>query len=176
LEGGPGGGVVVGRNRVGDVEEEHPDDGAERRLDRCGLFGIAEMLVNCESEKFLKDDGGTRDIEVAAEKAFLMRGADLMREILEGPVRRAVEESLPVLELDVVDMGDKLPDIDLLPFAGLFDHFLETGKRQNAPVEGVDDIILVVPHPRLERLKAACVGRGQPDERSEIDVHVESSG
>ncbi|WP_425905571.1 hypothetical protein [Nitrobacter sp. TKz-YC02] len=81
------------------------------KIQRRGLFGIIEMLVNDGSEKFLKDDGRTSDIEVAAEKTFLVRGSDLVCESL---VRHAVEESLPMLELDIVDMGDKLPDIDLL--------------------------------------------------------------
>jgi hypothetical protein len=75
---------------LGDVEEEHPDDGAERGLDRRGPFCVAEMLVKCESEKFFKNDSRTRDIEVTAEKTFLVRDSDLLGELLEGLVRRLV--------------------------------------------------------------------------------------
>lgn len=101
-----GGGIIVSRNRVGNVEEEHADDRAQCILDRLGLRGLAETLLERKSNEFFEDNGGTGDIEIAVEQALFVRGADLLDEILGSLVRRAAEETLPVLELNVIDVGD----------------------------------------------------------------------
>ncbi len=133
------------------------------------------MLIECEPEEFFKDDGGTCDIKIVAEKAFLVRDTDLLGKILEGLVRRTIEKSLPVLELDLVDVRHQLPEIDLVPLARLLDHLFEGRKRENTSIEGVDDLVLAARHLSLERLKIARVGRSQPDERGKIDIHIEAS-
>ena len=67
------------------------------------------MLVDCEPEEFFKDDSGARDVEVVAEETFLVRDTDLLGKILEGLVRRTIEKSLPVLELESLMCATSCP-------------------------------------------------------------------
>jgi len=148
------------------------DDRADRLLQVSDLLGVAKMVLKGEPHEFFENDSRACNIEIVRQETALVGGTDLLGQVPECFVRRAVEKTLPVLELDVVDMRDELRDIDLVARAAPFNHLLEIRKRQDPGIEGVDNLFLVASHRWLERVKASRVGGAEPDESRKIDFHV----
>ena len=101
-----------------------------------------------------------------------MNGADLAGGGHKSLIGCAVEKSLPVPELNFVQVRDKFFYIPVFALAGLIDHLPEIGEIQNALVEGIDGGLLSIYQVGFQCPQARGVRRLKSGKSNNIDCHL----